>query len=121
MRQVDSEKEEWKKVQGFEDYDVSTHGRVRKWVQFKGRDGKFRYPSFSISSNGSLKVGLVTTGRQTHGRQLAKLVYETFLGVELKEDLIFLDGDKTNCSLENLWTGQELVKTIKDNNIELKR
>lgn len=98
------QEEQWKTVKEFQDYEVSTFGRVRKWFK-----NYYRYPVIAPARNGSLKVTFIDE-RKTNSRMLGKLVYETFLEMESNEDLIYLDGDKTNCALTNLATVEELVE-----------
>ncbi len=100
-----NKEEEWKTVEEFGEYQVSSKGRVRKWFR-----GNWRYPTLPKASHGaSRKVTFIEDG-VTYGRMLGKLVYETFLGVETKQDIVYLDSDKENCSLENLVTLDELLE-----------
>lgn len=102
--------EQWVTVEEFPRYEVSTHGRVRKWM---GQD-KYRYPSKIKMQNGFYKISFVDEDTKIHGRMLGKLVYETFLGVKTNRNLVHLDGDAKNCALINLATIEELVEAYKE-------
>ena len=108
------EGEQWAKVEEFPDYEVSTRGRVRKWYKHY-----YRYPTVSKAKNGSLKITFIEN-KTTNARMVGKLVYETFLGVASNEDLVYLDGDKTNCELINMATVEELVECYKEKQEQLK-
>ncbi len=104
---VNGNEERWATVSEFPDYEVSTKGRVRKWF-----NSYYRYPTIALAKNDSLKVTFIEN-KTTYARMLGKLVYETFLGVDSNEEIIYLDGDKTNCCLENLATVRELIDTYR--------
>ncbi len=87
---------------------MSSKGRVRKWFR-----GNWRYVTLPKATVGSSrKVTFIEDG-VTHGRMLGKLVYETFLGIETNQNIVYLDSDKENCSLINLATIDELVEAYK--------
>ena len=109
-----AQEERWATVEEFKDYEVSTKGRVRKWYK-----SYYRYPTVARAKNGSLKVTFIED-KTTNARMLGKLVYETFLGVESNEDIIYIDGDKTNCELINLATIEELVECYQEKQVQLK-
>lgn len=104
-----NKEEEWKTVEEFKEYQVSSLGRVRKWFR-----GNWRYVTLPKASKGaSRKVTFIEDG-VTYGRMLGKLVYETFIGVETNQNIVYLDGNKENCSLINLATVDELIKCYED-------
>jgi hypothetical protein len=86
--------EVWKDVVGFEDYEISNTGRIRT----KPKELKPK-----ISKQGLLEISLCKNNKRS-GKMLGRLVCEAFLGKELTKDdvVIYLDGDKTNCSFDNL-------------------
>lgn len=96
--------EEWKPVIGFEDYEVSSFGRI------KNKYGKFLNPT--IDSVGYKMVGLWKDKKETKNR-LHRIIAKTFL--ENPDNLPcvnHIDGDKTNNTIDNLeWC------TYKDNNL----
>lgn len=115
QRKLDLAQEEvWATVEEFPDYEVSTRGRVRKWYK-----SYYRYPTVQKALNGSLKITFIESGK-TNARMLGKLVYETFLGVTSNEDIVYIDGDKTNCELINLAVIEELVECYKEKQEQLK-
>lgn len=104
-----NKEEEWKTVEEFGEYQVSSMGRVRKWFR-----GNWRYVTLPKATVGSSrKVTFIEDG-VTYGRMLGKLVYETFIGVETNQNIVYLDGNKENCSLINLATVDELIKCYED-------
>lgn len=104
---------EWKPVEGFPDYSVNTLGQVRK-------DSSGRIMHTRINQYGVPYVGLMRDGRQCI-RSLPRLVAEAF--VEQPNDIfdtpINLDGDRSNCSVDNLvwrprWYAVYYVNQFKD-------
>ena len=86
--------EVWRDVVGFEDYEISNTGRIRT----KPKELKPK-----ISKQGLLEISLCNNNKR-HGKMLGRLVCEAFLERELTKDdvVVYLDGDKTNCSIDNL-------------------
>lgn len=85
------------KVEGYEDYEISSYGYV---ISSKYEKKKVLTPVKNV--NGYLYVGLLKNGVQKN-MPVSKLVIDTFL--KPKEDkykIIALDGDKGNSKLENL-------------------
>ena len=91
-------RERWKRIEGYNDYEVSTHGRVRSWR--KRREPKVLKVGYAPSD--VLIVSLCNAdGKKT--QQVRALVLRTFLGPRPKRArIIHLDGDPTNCKLFNL-------------------
>lgn len=109
-------KEIWKSIFGFEgQYEVSTFGRVRsldRWVPHSKpaaggymRKGVMMYIKHDCSKKNKHKwsrVGLCNEGKSKL-YNLSKIVYETFSRDLLPTELIHhLDGDPTNCHIDNL-------------------
>lgn len=88
--------EEWAPIELFEDYEVSTHGRVRS--RLTGRILSLNDNQFGVQ-----QVGLMRGGQQHH-RSVPLLVAKTFLMPVAGpfDTPINLDGDRHNNRLENL-------------------
>ena len=86
------EREEfWKAIPGFENYEISTHGRLRKYLKCTNRNG---YTETSLS-NGKGKVKKTI--------DIHKLVMETFIGPPPRgHNINHKDGNKINPRLDNL-------------------
>lgn len=88
---------DWKTIQGFSNYEISTEGQVRnKNTQYilKGRPSK----------NGYLQVSLKEDETQKFKNQyIHRLVAQQFLiNEENKREVNHKDGNKTNNNLDNL-------------------
>ena len=90
--------ERWKRIEGFNDYEVSTHGRVRSWR--KRSEPKVLKVGYAPSD--VLIVSLCNAdGKKT--QQVRALVLRTFMGPRPKHSrIVHRDGDPTNCKLYNL-------------------
>jgi hypothetical protein len=88
--------EEWVPVQGFPGYSVNPLGQVRK-------DSTGRVLHIRINQYGVPYVGLMREWRQCI-RSLPRLVATAFLPSPnaIFDTPINLDGDRTNCSVDNL-------------------
>lgn len=88
--------EEWVPVQGFPGYSVNPLGQVKK-------DSNNRLLHIRLNQYGVPYVGLMREWRQCI-RSLPKLVASAFLPMPnaIFDTPINLDGDRTNCSVENL-------------------
>lgn len=93
-------KEIWKKVRGFENYEVSNYGKVKS-LNYK-RTGKEKLLSLGKDIDGYLFVHLWKNGFVKSFR-INRLVYMTFVG-EIPEDIQVnhIDEDKENNRVENL-------------------
>ncbi len=106
----------WKDILGFDDYQVSTRGRVRSYKrQGGGRAGK---PHMLSSENSGRyeQVGLVRDGKQ-YCKRVHRLVLEMFIGPcpEGREGCHY-DGDSHNNRMSNLRWG-----TKEENSADLRR
>lgn len=95
--------EEWRVVQGFECYSISTLGRVRSDIAYKnGNAGKIL--NQSTNQRGLAYVGLMKNGIQ-HKRSVALMVAHAFIMTARPLSFttpINLDGDRMNNQVENL-------------------
>lgn len=99
-----------KPIEGFNNYCIGKNGIVyRRYT----RGDKIGYKPLkqSYTPTGRAKVGLCGTSRD-----IALLVYRAFKNTIIDyNDIVFLDNNKKNCSLENLITISELVEFYKNN------
>lgn len=89
--------EEWRSIPAFPSYSVSNAGYVR-------HDRLNRILNPSKNQQGHLKVNLFKDG-DGHTRHVNQLVAKAFLAEATRRDfvsVIHLDGNKTNCSVDNL-------------------
>lgn len=88
--------EEWRPIENFPDYSISSHGRIRS-------DRFDMLLSLSENQFGVVQVGLMRDGKQFH-RSVPLLVAKAFLGPPEPpfDTPINLDGDRHNNALENL-------------------
>lgn len=95
--------EEWRAVQGFESYSVSTLGQVRSDIEYKnGNTGLIIRQS--TNQRGVAYVGLMKNGIQ-HKRSVALMVAHAFIMTARPLSFttpINLDGDRLNNRVENL-------------------
>ena len=90
--------EEWKPIKGFDDYAVSTFGRVKS---FKRKNPIIRKP---VLRGVYLFVGLGTGGEKKKGRSIHLLVAQAFIpNPENKPEVNHDDGNKFNCHVSNLY------------------
>ena len=100
--------EKWMKIKGFEKYEVSNQGRVKRIAHVRydkrGRISMIKEIILKpeIVHNGYLRVGLYHNGRLRHKR-IASLVAEAFLGQRPPDmEVDHIDGNKANNTVENL-------------------
>ena len=88
--------EQWRPIDGFEDYSVSTYGQIRS-----NKSG--RILSLNENQYGVVQVGLMKEGIQYH-RSVPLLVAKAFLprDAEPFDTPINLDGDRHNNHVDNL-------------------
>lgn len=98
----------WKEINGFNNYQVSSEGRIRRTERIitnkRGRKMHFKEIIMKpeITHNGYHRVGLYVNGRLYHKR-VATLVAEAFHGAKpIGTEIDHVDGDKQNNSVENL-------------------
>jgi ribosomal protein S25 len=96
-------KEEWKPIKGFEDYEVSSFGRVRS-----RKNGGCVNLKERITHDGYVWFNLCMNGKQ-HTKRLNRLVAEAFIeNPECKATVNHIDGDKRNNRADNLeWATKE--------------
>lgn len=104
--------EQWKIVQGFENYLVSTLGNV------KTINGRFKKVVYDNKNS----YGYVELWKNNKGKKfrIHRLVAETFIpNYDNKEQVNHIDGDKTNNCVSNLeWvTPKENIRHAIDNNL----
>ena len=100
--------EKWKKIDGFERYEVSDQGRVKRIAHIR-RDKRGRISMIKevilkpeIVHNGYLRVGLYRNGKLWH-RRIASLVAEAFLGQKPSDkEIDHIDGNASNNKRDNL-------------------
>ena len=96
--------ENWKQIEGFKNYEVSDHGRVRNRTT-----NKFVKP---YQDNGRMAVTLYANNKK-FGRRLHNLVAHEFVPkLQNKEYVYNANSDNANCRADNLlWiSGQECNK-----------
>ena len=86
------EQEVWKRVEGFERYEVSSHGRFRNGS---------KYINGSKNHNGYIHIGLIRSGKQ-EWFLAHRIVAMTFLKIQGKPIVNHKDRDKTNNRVSNL-------------------
>jgi len=105
--------EEWKKIEKFPLYDVSTLGRVRNRKTL-------RILSQQVQGSGNTIVCLSNKGKiRTYS--INRLMLETFKPVEGMESLNikYKDGMKYNNVIDNLeWTQEKIIYAIKPNELK---
>lgn len=90
-------KEKWEYVADFPEFSVSTYGRVMN-------DKTSHILSTRRNAQGILMVNLMRDGR-LYTRSVALLVARACLKIkdpEIYNSVIHLDGDRTNCHIDNL-------------------
>jgi NUMOD4 motif len=88
--------EEWKSIKNFENYSVSTYGRVRN-------DNTDRIMALTVNQYGVVCIGMMLDGKQCH-RSVPLLVAKAFITqpFEAFDTPINLDGDRHNNHIDNL-------------------
>ena len=87
----------WKEVKDYEDYMISSQGRVKS-LKF----GKEKFLKLAITCHGYFTVRLSKNGKIIV-LKIHRLIYQAFIG-ELIDELVIdhIDGNKLNNSLNNL-------------------
>jgi predicted XRE-type DNA-binding protein len=103
----------WKKIEGFENYEVSNYGRLKvnlKFRKYRNYQSKFLNPS--KDKDGYFRTAL-TKDNKKFMKTIHRLVAESFIkNTENKPCVNHINGVKTDNRIENLeWC------TIKENNI----
>jgi hypothetical protein len=93
--------EEWRQVDGFPAYEVSTLGRVRSWHKIS----EGRVLTGGRDRNGYRQLVLMQDGHRKIGR-VCRLVAIAFIGTPPDgHEIRHLDGDNTNDDVRNLAWG----------------
>lgn len=93
--------EEWREIQGFPDYSISSHGRV-----ISRRRGVPRVMNPTPVTGGYLHVRLFSREGRSATRRVHSLVIEAFIGPRPDGlQVRHLDGDQKNNRAENLAYG----------------
>ena len=88
--------EQWKTINGFEDYCISSYGRV-----WSNKTRKILTPVIRSKTCPYYSVCLLNKERQVT-YPIHRLVAEYFLGSEPKAEVNHIDGDKKNNNVSNL-------------------
>ena len=103
----------YKNIQGCSNYYCDKNGNVVAIKHDKKKIVSITNVSTSKTTNGTLKFNVVENGK-VKNKMLAKTIYETFKG-KYEGDIQFIDRNKLNCSLNNLITIDELLKSYRKN------
>jgi len=104
----------WKKIEGFESYEISNYGRLRKILKFrKNRDYNAIMLKPSFDKDGYLRTVLTISKTEKYNKTIHRLVALSFIdNTENKPQINHKDGNKSNNLVENLeWC------TAKENSI----
>lgn len=108
-------KEHWKRISGFEDYEISTTGKVMSYKSVTPRILKPR-----ITHDGYVWYTLTKNGKG-HTKRANRLVAEAFIpNPESKPTVNHVDGNKLNNNVDNLeWaTREEQMQHAYDNGLK---
>lgn len=112
LRSISLPGERWATVENFEDYSVSTEGRV---VSFKRKEPKLLKIGHYLSRNGAASINLYSNNVE-EVVLVARLVLNTFGDTESTESLLvgYRDGDSDNVRFDNLfWTSRKESENCK--------
>ncbi len=89
--------EQWKEIEGFPRYQVSSEGRIYN-------KATNRYMATSTNQYGAPKISLMTESGGRHDRSVATLIANAFVEKEhpLCDRVLFLNGDRSDLRAENL-------------------
>jgi hypothetical protein len=96
--------EEWRPVEGFPDYEVSSLGRVRRAVPDRLGRGAGRVLKAAVNGSGYLTVVPHAPGEKVRPRLISRLVCEAFHGPapSAMHHAAHADGTRTNNRADNL-------------------
>lgn len=109
----------WKDIEGYEGkYQVSNLGRIKSLNYNNTNKEKILIPK--INKQGHLEVTLSKNNKRCY-RLVSRLVIETLTNLQLTRNniIMYKDGDKTNCNINNLYIisrGQRQEITYDTNN-----
>ena len=94
---ADPTNEEWAFIEGFPNYQISSHGRVYNV-------SRYQMMSCSVNNHGLLKISLVDEGGVRRTKSIATLVADAFVPGKdhISDQIILLDGDQMNVHAFNL-------------------
>ena len=113
-----------KPLEDFPDYYINDKGQIFKY----DKNGNIKEVKSFKDDKNSMRVNLKRFDGKTTTKQLHTLVYKAFRGEQqttrglynrLENSLVFIDGDNSNCSLDNLITVDELRLFYLDNRKEV--
>jgi hypothetical protein len=88
-------RETWKPIEGFENYDVSDHGRIRNRTTNRNSKGSEHFGRMSVS---------LCSNKKKVSRQLHNLVANAFVpNPEHKQYVYHVNFDRTDCRADNLF------------------
>lgn len=105
------EVEEWRAVDGWPGYEISSYGRIRSWKARNGR-GMAKQPRLLTSfpdKDGYLRINLMDQPNGYRQTSIHRLVLEAFVGA-CPDGMVSAhsDGDRINNMLDNLrWKTQQ--------------
>lgn len=114
--------ERWKAIKGFQHYQVSNLGRIRK-TEYTDRYSNIREQkliSQVLNKNGYYYVTLIDTEGKHHFRTVHRLVAMAFLGVPAnkhvkRSKVTHIDGNMTNNAADNLrWNVETTIEEEKE-------
>lgn len=96
--------EEWKPVEGFEHYEISNLGRVRKISYLRINAHSLGYPQVQLFKSDGCGKRVLGRGKQIGKKALIhRLIAMAFIpNPKNYKFLNHIDGDKSNFSLDNL-------------------
>lgn len=96
-----------KQIVGTENYFATKEGEIYSVKETKTKGTIKKIISQRVNKENGFKEVFITINKERKCFKTHSLIYKTFKG-EYEGNLIFLDGDKTNVSLKNLVSIEEL-------------
>lgn len=95
--------EEWKEVEGYPGYEISSNGRVRCFRDYHGNVTKtFRYLKPILNKDDYYYVDVYTLDHKQVHKRIHRLVAEAFLGKQETLVVNHINGNKHDNRIENL-------------------